>query len=77
VKLLASKKGRPTSRVGTQPKQIASGMPNRGSMRSLFVDPESWLSTQVYTPFDRAADFGIIFSSFPQVNEAQFRKLVL
>jgi hypothetical protein len=51
-------------------------MPNRGSMLSLLIDPESWLSTQVYTPFGRAADFGIIFSSFPQVSEAQFRRAV-
>jgi hypothetical protein len=48
-------------------------MPNRGSMLSLVIDPESWLSTQVYTPFGRAAVFAIIFSSFPQVSEATFR----
>jgi hypothetical protein len=74
--LLASWKCRPTSRVGSQRIQIASGMPNRGSMLSLLVDPESWLSTQVYTPFGRPAVFEIFFFRFPQVVAARFRRPV-
>jgi hypothetical protein len=38
------------------------------------IDPESWLSTQVYTPFSRAADFEIIFFRIPQVRAGRFRK---
>jgi hypothetical protein len=74
--LLASWKCRPTSRVGSQQVQIASGMPNRGSMLSLLVDPESWLSTQVYTPFGRPAVFEIFFFRFPQVAATHFRSRV-
>ena len=62
--LLASWKCRPTSRVGSQPVQNASGMPNRGSIRSISIDPKSWLSTQVYTRIGRAAVFEIFFSEF-------------
>ena len=61
---------RPTSRVGTQRVQIASGMPNRGSRPFLTLDPESWLSTQVYTSFGRAAVLEIIFSRISQVVQA-------
>ena len=74
VGLLASWKSRPTSRVGSQHVQIASGMPNRESVPCLLTDPESWLSTQVYTPFGRAAVFEIIFFRFPQVLAGCIRK---
>jgi hypothetical protein len=36
----------------------------------------SWLSTQVYTPFGRSADFAKLFFSFSQVKSPRFRKVV-
>jgi hypothetical protein len=36
----------------------------------------SWLSTQVYTPFGRSAEFARLFFSFTQVKSPRFRKVV-
>jgi hypothetical protein len=44
-----------------------------GALRT--IDPESWLSPQVYTPFGRAVDSGIIFFRIPQVLGDPFRKV--
>ena len=77
MNLLARLKTRPTSQVGSQRqsdrKRDAERIDRCVPVR---IVQYSWLSTQVYTPFGRAAGSHELFFNFSQVKAAHFRKVV-
>ena len=76
MSLLARLKSRPTSRVGTQrtTDRKRDAEPSIDAFKT--IEPKSWLSTQVYTPFGRLADRRKIFFDFLKSRPIHFRKVV-
>jgi hypothetical protein len=74
--LLARFHSRPTSQIGSQSRWYCKRDAECTIDLSTMIERYSWLSTQVYTPFDRSAEFARLFFGFTQVKSPCFRKVV-